>query len=67
MQIYFKVGESVALNSDLIGSNEKVYAIKGTKGIVTGSMYTNVYPNTYKVLIGKLTFDINALQLDKSK
>jgi hypothetical protein len=66
MQNDFKVGDRVVLNSDFIGSNKKVYAAKGTKGIVTGKMYTNVYPNTYKVLVGKLTLDINVLQLEKS-
>ncbi len=67
MQNDFKVGDSVTLNSDFVGSNKKVYAAKGTLGIVTGKMYTNVYPNTYKVLVGKLALDINVLQLDKSK
>lgn len=67
MQKDFKVGDSVTLNSDFVGSNKKVYAAKGTKGVVTGRMYTNVYPGTFKVLVGKLTLDINVLQLEKSE
>jgi len=67
MQIDFKVGDIVTLNSDFAGSNKKVYAAKGTKGVVTARMYANVYPGTYKVLVGKLTLDINVLQLEESK